>query len=59
MKTNKNNWLVTNIIRKSSDLISKITLTPLDISNYFKEILDVSNYGLFMSATILNQRLLV
>lgn len=55
MKTNKNNWLVTNIDRKSKDLIRKITLTPLDISHYFKEILDVSNYGLFMSATILNK----
>jgi ATP-dependent DNA helicase DinG len=58
MKTNKNNWLVTNIDRKSTDLIKKITLTPLDISSYFKEILDVSNYGLFMSATILNKEYL-
>jgi Rad3-related DNA helicase len=58
MKTNKNNWLVTNIDRKSKDLIRKITLTPLDISSYFKEILDVSNYGLFMSATILNKEYL-
>ncbi len=55
MNTNKNNWLVTNIDRKSKGLIRKITLTPLDISYYFKEILDVSNYGLFMSATILNK----
>jgi ATP-dependent DNA helicase DinG len=55
MKTNKNNWLVTNIDRKSKDLIRKITLTPLDISYYFKEILAVSNYGIFMSATILNK----
>ena len=58
MKTNKNNWLVTNIERKSKDLIRKITLTPLDISYYFKEILEVSNYGLFMSATILNKEYL-
>jgi Rad3-related DNA helicase len=58
MKTNKNNWLVTNIDRKSKDLIRKITLTPLDISYYFKEILGVSNYGLFMSATILNKEYL-
>jgi ATP-dependent DNA helicase DinG len=58
MKTNKNNWLVTNIDRKSKDLIRRITLTPLDISYYFKEILDVSNYGLFMSATILNKEYL-
>jgi ATP-dependent DNA helicase DinG len=58
VKTNKNNWLVTNIDRKSKDLIRKITLTPLDISYYFKEILDVSNYGLFMSATILNKEYL-
>jgi ATP-dependent DNA helicase DinG len=58
MKTNKNNWLVTNIDRKSKDLIRKITLTPLDISYYFKEILNVSNYGLFMSATILNKEYL-
>ena len=58
IKTNKNNWLVTNIERKSKDLIRKITLTPLDISYYFKEILEVSNYGLFMSATILNKEYL-
>jgi len=58
MKSNKNNWLVTNIDRKSRDSIRKITLTPLDISNYFKEILDLSNYGLFMSATILNKKYL-
>ena len=58
MKSNKNNWLVTNIDRKSRDSIRKITLTPLDITNYFKEILDLSNYGLFMSATILNKEYL-
>jgi Rad3-related DNA helicase len=58
MKSNKNNWLVTNIDRKTRDSIRKITLTPLDISNYFKEILDLSNYGLFMSATILNKEYL-
>ncbi|HET9806046.1 MAG TPA: helicase C-terminal domain-containing protein [Nitrososphaeraceae archaeon] len=58
MKSNKNNWLVTNIDRKSRDSIKKITLTPLDISTYFKEILDLSNYGLFMSATILNKEYL-
>ena len=58
MKANKNNWLVTNIDRKSRDSIRKVTLTPLDISNYFKEILDLSNYGLFMSATILNKKYL-
>jgi ATP-dependent DNA helicase DinG len=58
MKSNKANWLVTNIDRKSMDSIRKITLTPLDISNYFKEILDLSNFGLFMSATILNKKYL-
>ena len=58
IKSNKNNWLVTNIDRKSRDSIRKITLTPLDISNYFKEILDLSNYGLFMSATILSKEYL-
>lgn len=58
MKSNKANWLVTNIDRKSRDSIRKITLTPLDISNYFKEILDLSNFGLFMSATILNKKYL-
>lgn len=58
MKANKNNWLVTNIDRKSRDSIRKITLTPLDISNYFQEILDLSSYGLFMSASILNKEYL-
>ena len=58
MKSNKNNWLVTNIDRKSRDSIRKITLTPLDISNYFQEILDLSSYGLFMSASILNKEYL-
>jgi Rad3-related DNA helicase len=58
MKSNKNNWLVTNIDRKTRDSIRKITLTPLDISNYFQEILDLSSYGLFMSASILNKEYL-
>ena len=58
MKANKNNWLVTNIDRKTRDSIRKITLTPLDISNYFQEILDLSSYGLFMSASILNKEYL-
>ena len=58
MKANRNNWLVTNIDRKTRDSIRKITLTPLDISNYFQEILDLSSYGLFMSASILNKEYL-
>ena len=58
MKFNKDNWLVTNIDRNSKDSIRKITITPLDVSNYFKEILELSNYGLFMSATILNKKYL-
>jgi Rad3-related DNA helicase len=58
MKTNKSNWVVTNVERTSNNSIKKITLTPLDISNYFKEILDSSHYGLFMSATILNKEYL-
>lgn len=58
MKTNRRNWIVTNIEKSSHDYIKKITLTPLDISKYFKEILDTSSYGLFMSATILNKQYL-
>ena len=58
MKTNRRNWIVTNIEKSSQDDIKKLTLTPLDISKYFKEILDSSSYGLFMSATILNKQYL-
>lgn len=55
MKRHKSNWLVTNIDRAVDNSIRKITITPLDIANYFKEILENSSYGLFMSATILNK----
>lgn len=58
MKSNKSNWVVTNIEKSSNNYIKKVTLTPLDISKYFKEILDSSYYGLFMSATILNKEYL-
>ena len=55
IKLNNDNWLVTNIHKLHNDSINKITITPLDVSNYFNELLEYSSYNLFMSATILSK----
>src|SRR5918911_83734 len=56
MKANKKNWIVSGIQRDpSTNQLSRVTLVPLDISEYFDPILDKGSVTLFMSATILSQ----
>lgn len=55
MKTKKDNWIVSGIQRDSSNQLSKVTLTPLDVSGYFDPLLDKGSVSLFMSATILSK----
>jgi Rad3-related DNA helicase len=55
MKVNKENWIVSGLQRDSANQLTKITLTPLDISSYFDSILDKGSVSLFMSATILSK----
>ena len=56
LQYNKDNWLVTNIIKSDRDnKITKIKIEPLDVSNYFKDIFDKGIISLLMSATILSK----
>ena len=56
LQYNKDNWLVTNIIKSDRDnKITKIKIEPLDVSNYFKDIFDKGMISLLMSATILSK----
>jgi len=56
LQYNKDNWLVTNIIKNDKDnKITKIKIEPLDVSNYFTDIFDKGNISLLMSATILSK----
>lgn len=56
MKTNKKNWIVSGIHREpTTNQLARVTLVPLDISEYFKPILDKGSITLFMSATILSK----
>ena len=55
MRTRKDNWIVSGIQRDSANLLSKATLTPLDVSGYFDPIFDKGSVSLFMSATILSK----
>jgi Rad3-related DNA helicase len=55
MKANKNNWIVSGVQRDSANQLTKVTLTPLEISAYFDSILDKGTVSLFMSATILSK----
>ncbi len=56
LKSNKNNWLVTNMIKNDNDnKISRIKMEPLDVSNYFVDIFDKGSVSLLMSATILSK----
>lgn len=55
IRNKKNNWLVTNIEKGLDGLISKVSITPIDTSIYFRDALDVGTYHLFMSATILDK----
>ena len=56
MKSNKDNWIVKNVEKKGvNNQIQKIILTPLDVSHYFDDILQMGSVCLFMSATILSK----
>ncbi|HXG07119.1 MAG TPA: helicase C-terminal domain-containing protein, partial [Nitrososphaera sp.] len=56
MRANKDNWIVSGLKRdQSSNQLTKVTLTPLDVSSYFGSILDKGSVALFMSATILSK----
>jgi Rad3-related DNA helicase len=56
LRANKDNWLVTRIIKNDSDnKISRIKMEPLDVSNYFIDIFDKGSVSLLMSATILSK----
>jgi len=56
LKSNKDNWLVTNLIKDENDnKISRIKMEPLDVSNYFVDIFDKGSISLLMSATILSK----
>lgn len=59
MTKNKENWIVSGIQHDTNTRqLTKVTLTPLDISGYFDSILDKGSVILFMSATILSKEYL-
>jgi ATP-dependent DNA helicase DinG len=58
MKCNRNNWIVTNVEKNSSNQLKRVVLTPLNVSNYFNDILSMGAVTLFMSATILSKNYL-
>jgi ATP-dependent DNA helicase DinG len=58
MKFNKHNWIVTNVEKNLNNQLKRIVLTPLSVSNYFNDILDMAAVTLFMSATILSKNYL-
>jgi ATP-dependent DNA helicase DinG len=55
METNKDNWIVTNVEKTANNQLRKVLVTPIDVSSYFKDILDKGSISLFMSATILSK----
>jgi Rad3-related DNA helicase len=55
IRANKNNWMVSGMQHDSANQLTKVALTPLDISGYFDSILDKGSTSLFMSATILSK----
>ena len=55
MRSNKDNWIVTNIEKAVNNQLRKVLVTPIDVSSYFKDILDKGSISLFMSATILSK----
>jgi Rad3-related DNA helicase len=55
MQASKKNWIVGSVQRDPQDAVVKATLTPLETSGYFGEILDKGVVAFFMSATILSK----
>ncbi len=58
MRSNKKNWIVSSIQRDMQNQLTRATLTPLETSGYFGDILDKGTVNLFMSATILSKEYL-
>jgi ATP-dependent DNA helicase DinG len=58
MKNNKENWIVTNVEKAPNNHLRKVLVTPIDVSPYFKDILQTGSISLFMSATILSKEYL-
>jgi ATP-dependent DNA helicase DinG len=55
IRNNKDNWIVTNVEKAANNQLRKVLVTPIDVSSYFKDILDKGSISLFMSATILSK----
>jgi ATP-dependent DNA helicase DinG len=55
MRSNKENWIVTSVEKAANNQLRKVLVTPIDVSPYFKNILDTGSISLFMSATILSK----
>ena len=55
MRSSKKNWIVSSVQRDNTNQIMRATMTPLETSGYFGEILDKGTIGFFMSATILSK----
>ena len=55
MRNNKDNWIVTSVEKTANNQLRKVLVTPIDVSSYFKDILDKGSISLFMSATILSK----
>jgi Rad3-related DNA helicase len=56
MRASKKNWIVSSIQRDpATNQIMRASLTPLETSGYFGEILDKGTISFFMSATILSK----
>jgi Rad3-related DNA helicase len=55
IKANRENWIVSNLMKDESGQLAKATLMPIDVSGYFNPILDKGSIALFMSATILSK----
>lgn len=55
IKSNRENWIVSNVTRDESGQLVKASIMPLDVSSYFETILEKGSVALFMSATILSK----
>jgi Rad3-related DNA helicase len=55
LRSHKDNWIVSNIIKDDSGRVAKASLMPLEVSGYFEPLLEKGSVVLFMSATILSK----
>ncbi|MEO9319494.1 MAG: ATP-dependent DNA helicase [Nitrososphaera sp.] len=59
IRANKDNWIVSSLQKDASTgELTRVTVTPLDISSYFGSVLEKASVALFMSATILSKEYL-